>query len=154
MASRQGLWFIPRATPYAFPLTNPRHSLLSWTILLGCLTFRWTNHRPFGILSIPLIPSNPLRLPICTALTPELSFSFHNIVCLPYIITDTSNVSSKTQAHLSCKSLTLTRDLLAPATLLPLATFLHHSAPSVPDSSKTHPNYLNLETCSKRISST
>ena len=32
---------------------------------------------------------------------------------------------------------------MAPATLLPLATFLLHSPPSVPDSSKTNPKYLN-----------
>ena len=39
-------------------------------------------------------------------------------------------------AHSSCKSLVLTRDLMAPATLFLLATFLLHSAASVPNSSK------------------
>ena len=119
------------------------HSLLSWTILLSCLTSKplflkhsfsisihlflgllteqlslsilsiWLNHcripssilssRPFftlhnslicafWILSILLIPSNPLRLSICTVLTLDLSFSLHNIVSLPYIKTGTSNV--------------------------------------------------------------
>ena len=38
LASRQTQEFIPRAISHAFPLTNPRHSLLSWTILLACLT--------------------------------------------------------------------------------------------------------------------
>ena len=91
----------------------------------------------FQTLSILLIPSNPLRLSICIALIPDLSFSYHNIVSLPYIRTRTSNVSCKTLVHSSCKSRALTRDLMAPATLLSLATFLLHSAPSVPDSSKT-----------------
>ena len=54
----------------------------------------------------------------------------------------------------SCKLLALTRDLIAPSTLLPLATFLLHSASSVSDSSKTHPKYLNSKTCSKHIPST
>ena len=36
ISSGQG--FIPRATPHAFLLTNPRHSQLSCTILLDCLT--------------------------------------------------------------------------------------------------------------------
>ena len=39
MASCQGQGFIPQATSHAFPLTNPHHTLLSWTILLACLTF-------------------------------------------------------------------------------------------------------------------
>ena len=60
----------------------------------------------------------------------------------------------KTLIHSSCKSLALTRDLMATATLLPLATCLLHSAPSVPDSPKTHPKYINSETCSKWIPST
>ena len=64
------------------------------------------------------------------------------------------NVSCKTLAHSSCKPLALTRDLMAPATLLTLATFLLHSARSVHDSSKTHPKHSNSETCSKRIPST
>ena len=36
---------------------------------------------------------------------------------------------------------------------LPLTTFLLNSASSVPDSPKTHLNYLNSDTCSKRIPS-
>ena len=36
VASRQG--FIPRGTSHTFPLTNPRHTLLSCTIFLACLT--------------------------------------------------------------------------------------------------------------------
>ena len=47
----------------------------------------------------------------------------------------------------------LTRDLIAPATFLQLTTLLH-SAPSVPDSSKTDHKYLNSKTCSKHIPST
>ena len=87
--------------------------------------------REFWTISILLIPSKPLRLPICPALIVDLSFSIHSIVSLPYIRTGISNVSCKTQAHSICKSLTLTRDLMAPATFLPLTTFLLHSAPSV-----------------------
>ena len=71
----------------------------------------------------------------------------HIIVSLLYVRTGTSNDSC-------CRLLALTRDLIAPATFLPLATFLLHSASSIPDSSKTHPNYLNSERCSKRIPST
>ena len=51
-------------------------------------------------------------------------------------------------AHSSCKSLVLTRDLMAPA------TFLLHFAPSVPALPKIYPNYLNWETYSKQILST
>ena len=57
-------------------------------------------------------------------------------------------------AYSSCKSLALTRDLMAPATLLPIATFLLHFAPSVPALYKIYPKYLNWETYSKRILST
>ena len=53
---------------------------------------------------------------------------------------------------LSCKSLTLARGLMTPATL-PLATFLLDSALSVPDSSKPHLKYLNSETYTKQIPS-
>ena len=45
-----------------------------------------------------LIPSNPLRLSISKTLTLDLSFSFHNIVSLSYII-GKNNVSCKTLAH-------------------------------------------------------
>ena len=38
IASRQGQGFILRAIPHAFPLTNPRYTLLSCTILLAYLT--------------------------------------------------------------------------------------------------------------------
>ena len=60
----------------------------------------------------------------------------------------------RTLPHSSCRFLALTKDLIATATLLPLPTFLLHSSSFVPDSSKTHPKYLNHETCSKRIPST
>ena len=56
--------------------------------------------------------------------------------------------------HSSCKSLALNRDLMAPTTLLPLSTFILHSALSVPNSFKTHPKYFHTETGSKRILST
>ena len=56
--------------------------------------------------------------------------------------------------YISCKSIALTSDLMGPATLLPLTTFLLYSAPSVPDSSKAHLKYLNAEMCSKQIPST
>ena len=49
-----------------------------------------------------------------------------------------SKVSYETLTHSSCKPLALTRDLKAPATFLPLATFKRHSATPVPDSSKIH----------------
>ena len=38
IASLHGQGFISRATLHALPLTNPRHTLLSCTILLACLT--------------------------------------------------------------------------------------------------------------------
>ena len=77
--------------------------------------------------------------------------SYHIHISLPHIRTGTSNVSCKTLAHSRCKSLALTRGLIAPVTLFPLATFLLHSAPSVPDSFKPHPKYLNSKICSKRV---
>ena len=79
---------------------------------------------------------NPfVTLHICTALIIELSFSFHIIVSIVYIRTGTSNISCKTLAHSSCRLLTLTRDLITPATFLPLVTFLWYCCSSVPDSS-------------------
>ena len=39
MASPQSEGFIPQDTPHAFPLTNPRHSLLSYTMHASCLNF-------------------------------------------------------------------------------------------------------------------
>ena len=47
-------------------------------------------------------------------------------------------------AHSSCKSLALTRDLMAPATLLPLTTFLQHTASSVTGSPSTHPQVFKF----------
>ena len=78
----------------------------------------------FDTQSILLIPDNPLRLCICTALF--LDFSFHIIVSLPYRRTGTSNVSCKTLVHLSYNVLALTRDLIAFATLHPFTTTLRH----------------------------
>ena len=43
---------------------------------------------------------------------------------------------------------------MATATHLPFATYLRHSATSVPDSSKALPKYLNSNTCSNRAPST
>ena len=77
------------------------------------------------------------------ALIPDVSSSIHIIVSLPYIRIGTSKVSCKSLAHQSCKPLALTRDLLTPDTLLPLAAFLLHSTSSVPDLSRAHPKYLN-----------
>ena len=76
----------------------------------------------FRILFILLIPSKLLKLFICTALI--LDLSFHSIVSLPYIRAGISNVSWKTLTYSNCKSLSLIRDLMAPA------AFLLHSAPS------------------------
>ena len=49
----------------------------------------------------------------------------------------------KDPSTLKLQTPSITRDLLAPDSLLPLAAFLLHSASSVPDSSRTHPKYLN-----------
>ena len=95
-----------------------------------------------GTLSILLIPSEPLSLSIWKALILDLC-SFHIIVSMPYIGTNTS-----------CKSLALTKDLIAPATLLLLPTFLQPSTLSILQSSKTHPKHLNSDTCSDRTPST
>ena len=84
----------------------------------------------------------------------DFSFFLHIIVSLPYIRTGTSNDPCKTLAHSCCKLLALTRYIIAPASLLPLPTFLLLFASSVSDSSRTHPKYLNSETCSKSIPST
>ena len=100
----------------------------------------------FKTSSTLLIPSKPLRFSIL-----DLSFSLYIIVALPHVRTGTSNDSCKTLVQSSCKLVALTRDLITTATLLPFATFLLHSTSSVPDSSKTHHNYLNSETCSKCI---
>ena len=106
--------------------------------------------RAFGTLPILLTPSKPLRLSICTTVNLYLSFCFHIIVSPPHIRRSPSDVSCKTLIHSSCKLLVLTRDLISLATVLPLITFLRHSAISVPDSSKTHPKYLNSDTCYNR----
>ena len=50
VASRQGQGFIPRATPHAFPLTNPHHTLLSCTILLICLTSKPLFFKQYGLI--------------------------------------------------------------------------------------------------------
>ena len=107
-------------------------SLLFFHVFLSFLFF-------INPLSILLIPSNPLRMSICKALILNLSLSFHNIVSLPYIRRGTSNVSCKTLAHSSCKSLALTRDLMAPQTLLPFTTFLLHS--TLPRLYQIHPKH-------------
>ena len=73
----------------------------------------------YGTLSILLLHSKVLRLSIYKALILDLFFIFHIIVSLAYIKTDTIDDSSKTLANSSCKSLDLTRDLIAPCNPLP-----------------------------------
>ena len=58
--------------------------------------------RAFGTLSIPLIPSKPQTLSICTGLFLDLTFFFHQSFSLPYVTTDASNVLCKTLAHSIC----------------------------------------------------
>ena len=88
---------------------------------------------------------------ICIALILDLSFSFHNIVSLPYIRVDTNNVSCKTLAYSRCKLLTLIRDLMAPrqpsSHLPPSYYTLSHLYLIHPK----HLKYLNSETCSNLI---
>ena len=107
----------------------------------------------FRTLPIQLIPRNPLRLSMYTALIIELS-SLYIIASLPYKRTGMSNASCSTLTHVSCRSLALTRDLKTPTTLLPLPTFQRYSATYVPDSSKTQTKYLNLDIGSNPIPST
>src|SRR5678815_4102951 len=52
--------------------------------------------------------------------------------------------SCKTLAHSRLSPFAFTNDLIAPATFLPLTTFLIHSASSVHFSSNIYPKYLNL----------
>ena len=107
----------------SYPLSDYQHILLyilltiifsifsTWPTTGACLPQSFhlpTSSLRTTLLSILLIPSNPLRLSICTALFQDLSFYFHNIISLPYIRRGTSNVWCKTQANSSCKSLALT----------------------------------------------
>ena len=88
IASRQGQGFISRATPHAFPFTNPRHTLLSCIILLACLTSKPPSNSPSGYQStssaayqhtLPL--SNPVVLhPLHMAELQENTFI--NLFCL------------------------------------------------------------------------
>ena len=133
-------WYQSISFIMAYPLNDYQHTLLQRPLAILSLSIlsTWLNHwsttssilssrpfftlhnsliRAFGTLSILLMPSNPLRLSICTALTLDLSFSSYNIVSPPYRRTVTSKSS--------CKSLALTGDLMALATLLPLAVFLY-----------------------------
>ena len=93
-------------------------------------------NRAFDTLSILQIPSKPLRLSIYTALILDLSFNLYINVSLPYDRTGTSNPLCSPLAHSSCIPLALTKELITPASFLPLVTFLRHSAISVPDSPK------------------
>ena len=70
-------------------------------------------------LSILLILSKNLRLPICTPLILDFSFSLHTIVSLPYSRRFTHNASLSALAHSSWKLLAFTRDLMSPETFLP-----------------------------------
>ena len=64
VASSQGQGFIPWATPHAFPLINPCHSLLSYTILLACQTSKPLFFKHSFTVSIHLFRSLPNdRLP-------------------------------------------------------------------------------------------
>ena len=91
-------------------------------------------------------------LSISTSLALDLSFSLHIIVSLPYISTGTSNYSFKILSHFSCKPIALTKDLLAPATLLSLSSFLWHSL--ISNWCSKHHKHFNSDTCSNWISST
>ena len=64
VASHQSQGFILRASPHAFPFTNPRHSLVSYTIFFACLTFKPLFFKsPFTLL-IHLFRGRPTeRLP-------------------------------------------------------------------------------------------
>ena len=66
----------------------------------------------------------------------------------------TTNLSICLSSPIHYSTLALTRDLIAPAILLPFASFLRQSSSSVLDSSKTHPKYLNYDTGSNLIPST
>ena len=78
--------------------------------------------RAFGTLSILLIPSKLLRLS---------SLNCRPLLLLPYIRTGTISVLCKTLAHSSYKSPSLARDLIAPAILLLITTFLIQNIPSI-----------------------
>ena len=65
LVSRQGQRFIPRDTPYAFLLTNSRHSLLSSAILFACLTSKPLFLKYTFTISIHLLcnlPTEQVRL--------------------------------------------------------------------------------------------
>ena len=94
--------FIPHSLNMAEPLKNTFTPFFSFTpfviphkSLIGS----------FGVLSILLIPKNPLRLSICTVLILGLSFSFYISVSLLYRKTGTSTVSCSTLVYPSCRPL-------------------------------------------------
>ena len=58
--SRQGQRFIPQATPHAIPLTKPRRSLLSCTILIACQTSKPLFLKQSYMVSIHSSTSCPL----------------------------------------------------------------------------------------------
>ena len=74
----------------------PENTFVNPFIYPPFITPHYSLIRAFRTLSFLLIPSKPLRLSICTALILDLSFSFYNIVSLPYIRTGTNNVPCNT----------------------------------------------------------
>ena len=64
-SSHQGQGFIPWAAPHAFPLTNPHHSLQSYTIFLACLTSKPLFLKYSFMVLIHLFPGLPtVQLPV------------------------------------------------------------------------------------------
>ena len=69
VTSLQGQGFIDRAKLHAFPLTNPRHTRLLFTILLSCLTSKPLSLKHSFTVSISSV-AYPLSNSIITTFLP------------------------------------------------------------------------------------
>ena len=117
VTSLQGQGFIDRAKLHAFPLTNPRHTRLLFTILLSCLTSKPLSLKHSFTVSISSV-AYPLSNSIITTFLP---FSFnlvqwntHSRPTLSKATLHSLQIQSTTLSpafyHLSC-DLILTRSL-------------------------------------------
>ena len=94
MVSRQDQWFIPRAMPHAFPLTNPRHTLLLCTIPLACLTYKPLFFKQSFTVSIHLFRSLPTEwLPAHSILSLSILSTWPNHWRTPSIFSSTTFVT-------------------------------------------------------------
>ena len=124
------------------------HRTISYT-LPSFISFDQSYFSPFFFNMTDLLDVTFVN-PIIYSLfhTKTLYQCVHYFVYSPYTSLLYIKTGKRNLPNSNCILLAFASDLIASTTILPLATFLRHSAPYVPESSNTYFKHLNSETCS------